>query len=145
MVFILVATGFLRTTLLFPFFLKQGAALEEARAHFAELVRPLESEDALIGVTGGLWTLTENYEKVYAYNTWPEKPKEKTALVFFQQRYSGMRTPSAIDGCTLTYDSFSGSLPQIFGIKLGNTMPGYGYAVYDCLNKTQNTNYTKPK
>lgn len=131
---VLVTTGFIRTTLLFPFFLQQGATLEEARADFAELARPLEGKDGLIGVTGGLWTLSEDYEKVYAYNTWPERPKEKTALVFFQQRYSGIRTPPAIEGCARTYDSFSRDLPRIFGVKLGNTMPGYGYAVYDCFN-----------
>ncbi|MDP2704172.1 MAG: hypothetical protein Q8P01_03030 [bacterium] len=133
-VLLLVATGFLRTTLLFPFFLKQGVTLEEARAHFARLTRPYEGKNVLFGVTGGLWTLTENYEKVYSYNTWPDKPKERTALVFFQQRYSGMLTPPPVDGCALTYDSFSKSVPKIFGVKLGNTMPGYGYAVYDCFN-----------
>lgn len=134
LIFLLVATGFLRTALLFPFFLKQGATLEEARTHFARLTKPYEGEDAPIGVTGGLWTLTENYKKVYAYNTWPDKPKEGTARIFFQQRYSGTRTPPAIDGCALIYDSFSSDLPQVFGVKLGNTMPGYGYAVYSCFN-----------
>src|SRR3989344_1056302 len=133
-ILLLVATGFVRTALLFPFFLKQEVTLETARADFAKRVISYEGKDKWIGVTGGLWTLTEKYEKVYAYNTWPEKPKKGTALIFFQERYSGMRYPPAIDGCALTYDAFSKRLPQIFGIKLGNTMPGYGYAVYDCFN-----------
>jgi len=134
-VFGLITTGILRTVALFPFFLKQRASLTEARVRFAELTKPFSESNAKIAVTGGFWSLTENYKNVYPYNTWPEKPKENTALLFFQQRYSGMLTPPEITGCNLISDKFSREIPKIFGVKLANTMPGYGYAVYNCLKK----------
>ncbi|GEM_PF-7088194 len=133
LLFALVATGFLRTALLFPSFLRQEASLNDARSYFTESTSPYKDEDVKIGVTGGLWALTEDYGKVYSYNTWPDKPKENTALVFFEQRYTGMLTPPRVEGCNLAYDKFSRELPKVFGVKLGNTMPGYGYAVYKCL------------
>ncbi len=133
--FMLVVTGIMRTTILFPFFIRQDSTLEQARTHFAELIRPYLGSNAKIAVTGGFWSLTENYKNVYPYNTWPEKPKENTALVFFQQRYSSMLNPPEIAGCSLISDKFSREIPKVFGVKLANTMPDYGYAVYNCLKK----------
>lgn len=133
-VFALVATGFARTTLLFPFFVKQEATLERARVGFAELVKNYENQNVRFGVTGGFWSLTENYENVYAY-AHGEKPKENTALVFFQQRYSGLKEPPEINGCKVVEDKFSRETPKIFGVALANTMPGYGYVVFNCLKE----------
>ncbi len=126
----LVSLGIVRTALLFPFMFQQPT-LAEARMHFAEAAKALK-EGEKIGVTGGLWTLSENYEKMYMYNDWPEPPAEDTALVFFQERYSGLVMPPLIPGCRLETDKFSQDVPHLFGIKLANTMPGYGYAVYTC-------------
>ncbi len=131
-IFVLVSIGFIRTTLLFPFFVKQNAHLAEARVDFAKLSSRYKNT-GLIGITGGLWTLTENYEGVYSYNIWPENPKENTALIFFQQRYSSMLEPPGIESCKIIKDNFSRKVPKFLGMKLGSTMPGYGYAAYSCL------------
>ncbi len=133
LVFFLVSTGFLRTTALFPYFLKQDAGLDDARANYLKLVNDYKGQKFLVGITGGLWTLTEDYKNVYSYNFWPEKPKENTSLIFFQQRYSGMINPPEIKGCSIISNSFSNELPKIFGYKLSNTMPGYGYSAYSCM------------
>lgn len=130
-VLVLVSVGIIRTTLLFPFFLRQHPTLKEARANFAEIISAHLS--SLIGITGSLWPLTENYKNVYSYNSWPEKPKPGTGLVFFGQRYSGLLSPPKIKGCEIINDKFSKKIPKLLGFKLGSTMPGYGYAVYNCL------------
>lgn len=130
LVLILVSIGIIRTTLLFPSFLKQRPTLKQARVDYAKIVsgRP----NSLVGITGSLWPLTENYKNVYSYNSWPEKPKTDTDLVFFGQRYSGLLKPPKIKGCEIIDDKFSKEAPKFLGFKLGNTMPGYGYAVYNC-------------
>ncbi len=133
LVFALVATGFIRTGLLFPFFLKQEAGFNEARTQFADFVALASiGNKTRVGVSGGLWALSEEYGEMYVYNTWPEQPKEETAFVFFGQRYSGMLNPPEVVGCNLISNKFSEALPKMFGIKFANTMPGYGYAIYDC-------------
>lgn len=138
LVFALVATGFARTALLFPFFIQQGQGLKEARAHIAKVIQPYENENVEFGIGGGsgggAWYFFDDYKNVYPY-VLPEKPKEKTALIVVQQRYSGKLTPPEVPGCAIKDDAFSKETPKMFGIKLGNTMPGYGYAVYDCLKK----------
>ncbi len=128
----LVATGIARTVFLFPVFLGQSLDFYGARDAFRKISREYPDSHLKFGVTGGLWSLSEDYDRMYSYNTWPEKPKENTAFIFFQQRYSGMLVPPEIPGCALSTDKFSRDLPEVFGIKLGNTMPGYGYAIYKC-------------
>jgi len=94
-------------------------------------MREYPGKDMRFGVTGSFWSLSEDYHRMYLYD-WPEGPKEGTASIFFQQRYSGMLTPPEIPGCVLANNQFSSAVPRLLGVKLGNTMPGYGYAVYDC-------------
>lgn len=136
-ILVLVSTGFIRTALLFPFFIKQNEHLTEVRVDFAKFSSQYKNK-GLIGITGGLWTLTENYEGVYSYNVWPEKPKENTDLIFFQQRYSGMLEPPKIENCNIIEDKFSREIPKFLGIRLANTMPGYGYAAYSCFKNETN-------
>lgn len=137
LIFALIATGFMRTVLLFPLFVKQAQGLSEARAHIANIIQPYENQNVKFGVGGGSgggsWYFSEDYKNMYSYNL-SERPKENTAFIFLQQRYSGRLTPPEISGCVLKDNAFSETVPKIFGVKLGNTMPGYGYAVYNCFN-----------
>ncbi|MFH1162125.1 MAG: hypothetical protein V1696_02525 [Candidatus Jorgensenbacteria bacterium] len=128
----LVATGFVRTVLLLPSFLEERRGFYEVREAFGKVMREHPDKDTRFGVTGSFWSLSEDYGRMYLYNYWPERPKEGTAFIFFQQRYSGLLTPPEIAGCVLANNAFSQETPKIFGMKLGNTMPGYGYAVYEC-------------
>ena len=132
----LVVAGFLRTAFLFPSFIKQDQGLDKARARIAEVVLPYKNKDVRIGIGGGsgggAWYFVDDYKNMYPYSV-PEKPKEKTAIIFLQQRYSGMLTPPEIPECVVMDDLFSRDVPRMFGIRIGNTMPGYGYAIYNCL------------
>jgi hypothetical protein len=134
--FILVSASFLRTALLFPPFLKEGPDFSRVRKVFAETTRDYVNGDAKFAVTGSFWSLSEDYDKMYVYNSWPEKPKENTALVFFQQKYSGLLVPPEVPGCGVLEDEFSSEAPEFLGVKLGNTAPGYGYAVYRCFDNS---------
>ncbi len=58
-----VSFGFLRDIVLFPYFLKDGVSLEKARTQFENL----KDNDNKIGITTGLWTLSENYKDIYIY------------------------------------------------------------------------------
>jgi hypothetical protein len=139
--FLLVGTGIVRTALLFPSFVAQGATLDNARKQF-EVVINQRGRAMKIGLTGGLWALTEEYYNTYPYASL-EKLRDGTALIFFQQRYSGMLTPPPIEGCALFYDRFSKEIPRMFGVRLANTMPGYGYAIYDCSVQVKNETLQK--
>ena len=130
LLFLLVATGIIRSSLLFPFSLKQGVALDDVRARFTEVARGSD-HDSSFGVTGSFWSLSENYGRMYIYE-WPSVPRDGTAFIFFQQRYSGMLEPPIINGCDLKQDVFSREVPRFLGVSLGSTMPGYGYAFYQC-------------
>lgn len=132
-VFALVSSAFLRTIILYPYFLKEEPDFFQVREVFEKIVRERPNGDLKIGVTGSFWSISEDYDKIYLYNTWPEKPREDTAFIFFQQRYSGMLVPPEVPGCSLSENKFSPEAPRLFGIKLGNTTPGYNYAVYKCL------------
>lgn len=132
-VFVLVATGIVRTGLLLPAFLNEGKTFANVRESFRVIAKTHPESDLKIAVTGSFWALSEKYKNMYVYNTWPEKVMDGTGFVFFQQRYSGMLVPPAITGCSLILDEFSSSSPTLFGIKLGNSASGYGYAVYDCI------------
>ncbi len=128
----LVATGIVRIILLFPVYLQATPTLSEARGVFRAASQQSSIQGLRIGVTGSFWTLSEDYDRMYLYNTYPEKPREDTALIFFQQRYSGLRTPPEIAGCVLIENRFSSTPPHVLGVPLGNTMPGYAYAAYQC-------------
>ena len=138
MVLALITVGFARTALLFPFFIKQGQGLKEARAEVAKVIGSYETEDVVFGIGGGSgggsWYFFDDYKRAYPY-VLSQKPKEKTAFIFIQQRYSGMLAPPEVPGCVLEGDTFSKETPSVLGIKIGNTMPGYGYAAYNCIKK----------
>lgn len=127
----LVSTAFLRTVVLYPYFLKQEPNFFQIREVFGKMIQENKNNNLKFGVTGSFWSLSEDYGRMYVY-PWPEKPKENTAFIFFQQKYSGLLIPPEIDGCGLLENKFSPETPKLFGIKLGNTAPGYNYAVYKC-------------
>ncbi len=131
----LVSSAFLRSLILYPSFLKQEPSFVELRKVFDKAIRESAGDNLKIGVTGSFWSLSENYNRMYFYDSWPERPKENTAFIFFQQKYSGLLVPPEIQGCSVFENKFSPEMPRLFGIKLGNTMPGYGYAIYGCFDK----------
>lgn len=131
-VLFLVSTAFLRMAILFPPFLDGEPSFAQARETFSKASREHAGGNLKIGVTGSLWSLSEDYKNMYIYNAWPKKPKEGATLVFFQQKYSGLSAPLEIAGCIVSENRFSPDASKFLGVKLGNTPPGYNYAVYKC-------------
>ena len=127
---LLSTLGIARDIILFPFFLERGLPLEKARAEFNE-AQLKYGERTYFGVTSAFWTLSENYKQMYTYYNWPEAPKKNTNVIFWQQAYSGRRTPPVIDGCKIIKDTFNAP-PKIFGLKFGNSLLDYAYAEYEC-------------
>jgi hypothetical protein len=124
--------GFVRTAALFPVFMRDGISLDKARIAFAQTLAGTDRRP--IGISSGFWTLSEEYS---AMHLWERSlmPKE-SSMLFYQQNYNGLLTPPAVlNGCLLEQDAFVHAPPLLFGMRLGNTVPGYAYARYDCSLK----------
>jgi hypothetical protein len=120
------AAGYLRTLVLFGFFLAHGVPLEEARDAFRRIL----PEHGRAGVTPSLWVLSEEYERMIA---WPAAYVDQLtgAEVFVaQQNYSGRQTPPELPGFRLVENRFLRRPCEVLGVRLANTVPGYAYAVY---------------
>lgn len=120
------AAGYLRTLVLFGFFLAHGLPLEEAREAFRRVL----SEHGRAGVTPSLWVLSEDYERMIA---WPAAYVDQLsgAEVFVtQQNYSGLQAPPELTGFRLVENRFLHRPCEVLGVRLANTVPGYAYAVY---------------
>jgi len=131
----LSSIGFLRAVALFPFFLKDGVSLNEAKFHFQKLKDSMDVNE-IIGVSDGLWPILDSYNNIRVYPPQFDLKQKNYSIILQQQNYSGLTTPlDVVDNCPLKENMFIFKNPKIFGIKLANTMPGYAYAVYECPNK----------
>lgn len=130
-IIVLLSTlGIVRNLIFFPTFLKRGLELDGVRLKFKE-AQIRYGRQAYFGVTGSLWTLSEDYKQMYTYDFWPEIPKKNTTAIFWQQAYSGALAPPDIQGCNLAENHFNEPL-KIFGLKFGNSLRDYAYALYEC-------------
>ena len=51
------------------------------------------------------------------------------------QQFSSKTSPPEVEGFQLVSDHFVRDVPTLLGLKLGRTMPGYGFAVYKARAK----------
>lgn len=126
--------GFLRQAALYPFFLNHGMKYLQARARLQEI---RESWPGKIELDGGLFTLTEDYHNL-AFTI--DGPRQ-APLAVVQQVNRGLLSPPKLENYELVEDHFSRVVPSLFGVRIGNTVGGYNFAVYrraDC-QKRQNT------
>ena len=115
--------GFLRSAALFPFFLKHGLGYDQARARLQEI--RAERPDR-IDLDAGLFSLTEDYRNLTIAS---DRTKE-ASLVVVQQVNRGRLLPPQLENYELIEDGFSRVVPRCLGVKLGNTVGGYNFAVY---------------
>jgi hypothetical protein len=128
------AAGFARSALLFPFYLSGGVSLAEARARFEPIRREATGR---IGVSGSLWVLAEDYERMFVWGSAAfidHSAESAGATLVLQQNYTGWAAPPEIANHRLVYSSFTTEAPALFGLRLANAMPGYAFAVYAPLN-----------
>lgn len=132
-IFLVLSFTSLREVVLFPFYVKDGVDLENARKIFETIVK----RDELylnIEITKSLWLLNKDLNTIKLipddYNIKSENP----LLIFWQQEniFKSKVPPLAIRGCPLLENYFNMKEPVIFNIKLSDITPGYGFAVYKC-------------
>ncbi len=120
------ALGFVRTVALALAFLNDGVSATSARRHLREVGIPPQ---ATVGATGTCQYLFDDYRMIRHLSRASLGEKRPDYLVIGQQA-SGWITPPAFDGYKLITNHFVEHPPRFFGLRLGNTMPGYGFAVY---------------
>ncbi|MEK7077253.1 MAG: hypothetical protein AAB967_03415, partial [Patescibacteria group bacterium] len=127
----------LKPVLAFPFFVKNGVTIAAAREKFQAVAARYPQTD--IFITASLWVLSENYEKMnFIGDITPEHRSRRPLVVVFDQKngygnwISSPTPPAEAEGCSLKENYFVAEIPRFLGMKLTNTMPGYGFAVYEC-------------
>jgi len=115
--------GFYRALAIFPFYVKYGVSLSDARQRVMQLHEKTR-EDAFLDT--GLFPLTGDCRGV----TFSENRMLESATIVLQQADHALLQAPVIPGFDLVEDRFCGHVPQIFGIKLANSVRGYDYAIY---------------
>ncbi len=121
----LPSSGFLRQVALFPFFLRDGMSYDAARSRLAAL---RQNAQGTVWLDSGLFALTEDYTGI-AFDT-NRRENGEVSLVILQQTNRGVSVPPELPGFALVEDHFSRTVPRLFGVKIGNTVGGYNFAVY---------------
>ena len=131
---LLVSTSFIRDIALFPAYCRSGVSLSQARDEFQGVFQQYPS-DTTFYVTGSLWTLTEDYERIREIGAEPETFKGEafhhSILLLQQNFFDGTKPPATFGDFQLKTYVLSPDVPQIAGIRLAARVPGYGFAVYE--------------
>ncbi|HSG40946.1 MAG TPA: hypothetical protein VLE27_15005, partial [Thermoanaerobaculia bacterium] len=101
-----------------------GTPLEEARAAFRRIPPGVQ-----VAVTPSLWVISEEYERMTVFPL-AEGPPAGAGAVIVQQGYTGWTSPPALPGYRLAEDRFVPRPGLLLGVRIANTVPGYGYALY---------------
>lgn len=128
----MTTTGFVRTSALFPFYLKKGVRLETARGLLESFLRT-QDPSIKLGISDSLWVLSEDYSRMMmcqSYRIGCEPENGKMLLLWQQAGTAWTEPPQTLKGLPLSQSFFSPEVPRLFGMKLAHTMPGYGYAIY---------------
>jgi hypothetical protein len=119
-----VSLGGARHALLFPYYLKSGMTLAEARRRFHEWEGPAPGR---IGVTQSLWILTEDYGSVIGLPT-PLPNVWRIRLIALQQYHTPQITE--VDGYRLVQSYRTQEVPTLLGLPLSRSMPGYQFSIH---------------
>jgi hypothetical protein len=152
-VLLILALVSIKPLVLLPFFIKDGATIHAARAEFQETFQANPESYYFISYeVFPLWSRPESYTKVYELQSTDNPDYYGSPITSFRDNGSSgpiivlgqndvyfknigsMSTvpPESIFGCPLASDRFVKVRPTIFGYKLADAMPGYGFAVYKC-------------
>jgi hypothetical protein len=126
----LAAVGYVRSLILFFFFLSAGVPLSEARRDFARIARIPRIARPPVAVTSSLWVLSEDYANLRTLPGGTPAAQIPGDLFVVQQSYSGLREPPAVAGFHLVEEHFVHRSCRLFGLEIARTVPGYGFALY---------------
>ncbi len=135
---IVLAGGFIRVALMYPFYLRDGMSLFLAREKFMEF-KKTQPAGTVFDMSCSLWVLSEDYYHMRHLVDGGIKDLKSGRHSFagvevycLQQNYEGVDslTPPELNGLTLVKNYFSSGMPRIFGIPLARSTPGYGFAIY---------------
>lgn len=126
--FAAMSLGLLRTAILFSIYLSSGMSLRDARQSLSQTGF---DKDGLTGIDVHVLCLTDNLKSLRILCTADPNAGMWSyhALVKCQQN-SGMLQPPEYAGFELIADHFRREPPRFLGIRVGNTIPGYAFAVY---------------
>jgi hypothetical protein len=118
----------LKHIILFPFFVKYGMGLQEARDMFRETMAGDRDTPVLLYGTH-VWTLSEAYDQMYEVS-----PAQfyTGRFILLQEESQHPDAPQTENGCVLRQSFYANHVPKILGITLSQTVPGYNFALYDC-------------
>ncbi len=116
--------GFIRGVVAFPSFVKAGLPYQQGRLALSQLRRQYPGT---LGITSGLFTLTEDYKGISGYE---RGSQPATDDLMFQQTNTGLLQPPVIPGYQIIENTFSTKRVLLCGIKIANTPQGYNYAFY---------------
>jgi hypothetical protein len=79
-----------------------------------------------------MWVLFEDYPHMIHAPLGPDDDSlfKKPDFFILQQYRTSQLVPPAFSGWQLVENDFSPVPPSIFGLRIGNTPPGYQYAIY---------------
>lgn len=122
--------GFARIVITSTIADRMGATYENAKA---TIDRSGIEANSSVGVTGAAIYLMSDL--THARNVDRNSLAQSTTRAQYEwliigQQASGLTTPPHIEGYQLIEDAFISRSPSIFHFTIGNTMPGYGIAVY---------------
>ena len=130
-----VSMGLVRSALVCVAFQSDGVSLREARAAFAAIGL---SPEVSVGCDGSAFYLIDDYHAARGIRRdWPNYPTNGLNLDYLVigQQASGWITPPSFEGYDLIANHFVEHPPRVLGIRIGNTMPGYGFAVYKRMSR----------
>lgn len=132
----LISFGLVISVLTLFLYLRHGTTAQEARALVGEVLAGSHREkEGVIGIVPTMWPLFDNYEGIYAFTGKAgfglNSPKIHT--FFLKENFNGITNPPAWMGnCKLSRDLFSYQQPKVLNVRIGNAMPGYQFAAYEC-------------
>jgi len=120
----------IQAILLFPFYLKNGISLAEARERFQEMTPSRPSSKLLVTIYS--WVVSDDYQRMVRLDDVPPESLN-LSLVILDQTYLNRLSPEpTFKNCPLEKNYFINQKPKIFNIPIADITPGYGFAVYNC-------------
>lgn len=130
---VLTSIGFLRHMVLFGFYLHNGLILSKARLVYSQYEKTFTGK---VIVSTSLWTLSEHYGDMQVWHPGEPIPNQSQILILQQNQQKSIRPP-VLPYFKLIYNNFNATVPRIFGCVIGNSMPGYSFAIYRRSNKSE--------
>lgn len=124
-----LSLGILRQAVEFRLYAKNGMSLADARNRFAAFA---SNHRGVYATSDAMWALSENYGQMIHAVVGPNDDTLHKRPDFFvmQQYHRATLTPPDIAGWELVENNFISTAPSVLRVRIGNTPPGYQYAIY---------------